>query len=183
MPSKYARVPHPAAQVIPDYLKRGLDIVFVGINPGLASAAAGHHYAGPTNQFWPLLYEAGFVPDRFTYHDDHRINEYGIGLTNLVARESRGIDDLSLAEMRAGAEILREKLRRYHPRVVGFNGKAIAQVFLGHAIKLGLQPDRWEGIAVFAMPATSARAASYSRAAKLEYFKQLKRIVDKEKGR
>ena len=55
-----------ATQVLPDYLRPGLDVVFVGINPGLSSAAAGHHYAGRTNHFWPLLYEAGFVPEPLT---------------------------------------------------------------------------------------------------------------------
>ena len=51
---------------LPDELRPGLDLVFVGINPGIASATRGHHYAGPGNHFWPLLYEAGFVPERLT---------------------------------------------------------------------------------------------------------------------
>ncbi len=52
---------------LPDYLQPSLDLVFVGINPGLASAAKGHHYAGPGNHFWPLLRESGFVPEEFWY--------------------------------------------------------------------------------------------------------------------
>jgi TDG/mug DNA glycosylase family protein len=166
---------------LPDYLRPGLDVVFVGINPGLASARAGHHYAGPTNHFWPLLSEAGFVPEPVTYEDDARVPEHGIGLTNLVDRPSRGIDDLSREELRAGAGRLRDKLRRARPRVVCFNGKAIAQVFLGRRCDFGLQPDGWEGIAVYVMPSTSARTASYQRVDKLRFFRELRRLVDRER--
>lgn len=165
---------------LPDYLRPGLDVVFVGINPGLASAARGHHYAGRSNHFWPLLHQAGFVPEPLTYQDDWRCPEFGIGLTNLVDRPSRGIDDLSREEMAAGAARLGEKLRRYRPRAVCFNGKAIAEAFLGRRCRLGLQPERWEGMLVYVMPSTSARTASYQRDDKLRFFRELKRIVDRE---
>ena len=171
------------APPLPDYLRPGLDVVFVGINPGLASAAAGHHYAGRTNHFWPLLYEAGFTAEPLTHEDDRRCPEFGIGLTNLVDRPSRGIDDLSKDEMAAGARRLREKLRGCRPRVVCFNGKAIAEAFLDRRCALGLQPERWEGLPVFVMPSTSARTASYQRADKLRFFRELKRLVDGELGR
>jgi mismatch-specific thymine-DNA glycosylase len=108
------------------------------------------------------------------------VPEFGIGLTNLVDRPSRGIDDLSKEEMAAGAERVREKLHRCRPRVVCFNGKAIAEAFLGHRCALGLQPERWQGIPVYVMPSTSARAAAYQRGDKLRYFRELKRRVDQE---
>ncbi|MDP3766803.1 MAG: mismatch-specific DNA-glycosylase [Dehalococcoidia bacterium] len=175
-----------ARQVLPDYLRPGLDVVFVGINPGRHSAARGHHYAGPGNHFWPLLYEAGFVPESVTCEDDGRMPDLGIGLTNIVDRPSRGIDDLSRAEMEDGAVRLREKLRRYRPRVVCFNGKAIYQVFAGHACELGLQPERLpaaspgaEGALAYVMPSTSPRTASYQRADKLRFFRELKAVVDR----
>ncbi len=173
-------VPTRRQQVLPDYLRPGLDVVFVGINPGLASAAAGHHYAGRSNLFWPLLHEAGFVPAPVTCEDDRRMPEYGIGLTNLVDRPSRGIDDLSRAEMRAGVARLRQKLLRCRPRVVCFNGKAIAEAFLGHRCTLGLQPERIDGALVYVMPSTSARTASYQRRDKLRFFRELRRIVGRE---
>jgi hypothetical protein len=66
--------------------------------------------------------------------------------------------------------------------VVAFNGKGIAEVFLGKRVTLGLQPERWKGMVVFVMPSTSARAASYQKPAKLAFFKELKRAVDKERG-
>jgi TDG/mug DNA glycosylase family protein len=169
--------------VLPDYLRPGLDVVFVGINPGLESARRGHHYAGPTNHFWPLLYEAGLVPEPLTYADDARCPEFGIGLTNLVDRASRGIDDLSREEMRAGADGLRAKLRRYKPRVVCFNGKAIYEAFADKRCELGVQPETFGGAPVFVMPSTSGRVAAYPRAAKLRFFRELKRLVDTERSR
>ena len=172
--------PRAATKALPDYLRPGLDIVFVGINPGLESARRGHHYAGPTNHFWPLLFEAGFVPERLTYEDDARCPDFGIGLTNLVDRPSRGIDDLSLQEQRVGAEKLREKLHRYKPRAICFNGKAIFEVFAGRRCALGLQPERLDSALVYVMPSTSARTASYQRADKLRFFRELRRLVEKE---
>ena len=174
--SKLATTPSP----LRDYLRPGLDVVFVGINPGLASAARGHHYAGPGNHFWPLLHEAGFTPEPLAYEDDARTLEFGIGLTNLVDRPSRGLADLTRSEMEAGAGPLREKLRRCGPRVVCFNGKAIYEAFAGRRCRFGLQPERAEGALVFVMPSTSARTAAYQRPAKLTFFGELKRIVDRE---
>ena len=174
--TKIATTPY----ALPDYLCPGLDVVFVGINPGLASAARGHHYAGPGNHFWPLLREAGFTPEPLAYEDDAKTLEFGIGLTNLVDRPSRGLADLTRSELEAGAGPLREKLRRYRPRVVCFNGKAIYEAFTGRRCDFGLQPERVEGALVFVMPSTSARAAAYQRPAKLAFFCELKRIVDRE---
>lgn len=168
-------------RTLPDYLRPGLDVVFVGINPGRWSAERGHHYAGPGNHFWPLLHKAGFVDRRVTYEDDARLPGYGIGLTNVVDRMTRAASELTRDELRAGAELLRRKLRRYRPRVVAFNGKLIYQAFAGHACDFGLQPERAEGAAVYVMPSTSPRGASYQLADKLRFFRELKRIVDQER--
>lgn len=163
--------------VLVDYFRPGLDLVFVGINPGTRSAAAGHHYAGPGNHFWPLLHESGLVSEPLTYRDDARVLEWGIGLTNMVERASPSITDLSLAEMRAGAVVLREKLLRFAPRVVCFNGKRIYEIFAGHAVSFGLQAETIGSASVFVMPSTSARTAAYQRADKLQFFVELRDVV------
>ena len=151
--------------------------MFVGINPGLRSDAAGHHYAGPGNHFWPLLYEAGFVTEPLTYADDERVLEWNIGLTNMVARASRSISDLSTDELRAGAAVLREKLLRFRPKIVCFNGKRIYEVFAGHAASFGPQDETLDGIRRFVMPSTSARTASYQRGDKLKFFVALRGLM------
>jgi TDG/mug DNA glycosylase family protein len=162
---------------VQDYLRDGLDLVFVGINPGTRSAAAGRHYAGPGNHFWPLLHESGLVTEPLTHEQDARVLEWGIGLTNIVSRPSPSMSDLSLQELRAGARTLRRKLLAYRPRIVCFNGKGIYEVFAGHKCELGLQPERIGDAAVYVMPCTSARAAAYQRADKLRYFRELQRLT------
>ena len=168
---------------LPDYLRPGLDVIFVGINPGMRSSAAGHHYAGPGNHFWPLLYEAGLVSEPLTYRDDARVLGWNIGLTNMVERASRGVADLSREEMRAGAIALRRKLERFRPLVIVFNGKAIYDVFAGRKTELGVQDDRVAGAAVYVMPSTSPRGATYQRADKLAHFRAVKRLVEQESRR
>lgn len=160
-----------------DVLRPGLQVIFVGINPGRHSAAAGHHYAGPGNHFWPLLYESGLVGERLTYSDEAQAMEWGIGLTNMVARPSAGIADLTTEELRAGARTLRRRLLRYRPGVVCFNGKRIYEIFSGHNCLLGPQTERIGASHVFVMPSTSPRGASYSREQKLAYFRQLARML------
>jgi TDG/mug DNA glycosylase family protein len=162
-----------------DYLREGLDLVIVGINPGTRSWATGHHYAGPGNHFWPLLHESGLVSEPLTYVDDARVLEWDIGLTNMVERASPSVTDLSLDEQRAGARALERKLVKYRPRVVCFNGKRIYEVYSRRPCTFGVQPDRIGDAAVFVMPSTSARTASYQRADKLRFFVELRRLVEK----
>ena len=162
---------------IPDYLRDGLDLVIVGINPGTRSYAARRHYAGPGNHFWPLLYESGLVTEPLTHEDDERVLEWGIGLTNIVARPSPSMTDLSLAEMQVGARVLQRKLIACRPRVVCFNGKRIYEVYAGHPSELGRQPERIGDAVVYVMPSTSARTAAYQRADKLKYFRELCELV------
>jgi TDG/mug DNA glycosylase family protein len=166
-------------QDVPDHLRPGLSLVIVGINPGVRSGSTGHHYAWPGNHFWPLLFESGLLPEPLTHAEDHRVLEYGIGLTNLVDRTSRQASDLSRDEMRAGAEALRQKLIDLRPLVICFNGKGIYEVFADRKkVALGLQEETLEGSLIFVVPSSSARTAAYQRDAKLRYYKELKRIVD-----
>src|SRR6266581_4494702 len=68
-------------RTLPDHLRKGMKLVIVGCNPSESSVRVGHYYAGRGNQFWPMLYEGGVVPEPFDYHDDKRVIEFGIGLT------------------------------------------------------------------------------------------------------
>jgi TDG/mug DNA glycosylase family protein len=168
-----------AKQDVPDHLRAGLDLVIVGINPGNRSGAMGHHYAWPGNHFWPVLFESGIIPEKITFTDDHRVLEWGIGLTNLVDRTTRGVEDLTRQEMAEGAARLRQKLLRFRPTVVCFNGKSIYEAFTGRSkLEFGLQEETLEGILMFVVPSSSARAAAYQRPAKVAYFRQLKRLLE-----
>lgn len=163
---------------LPDYLQPGLDLVFVGFNPGERSAIVGHYYAGRGNLFWPLLYEAGLLPEALTYTEDSRILEFGIGLTDLVKRPSRSSGDLSRAEARAGAATLAVKLLTHAPRVVCFNGKGVYAWYSNRpTVTLGPQDDTIGQARVFVVPSTSARNGRLSRTEKAVYFRALRQFV------
>src|SRR5688500_17966139 len=127
-------MPKPAANWahlrLEDRIKPGLDLLFVGINPGVQSALTGHHFAGFSNRFWKLLFESGLVPDPFSHRDDDRFPEFGYGVTNLVARPSPGIGDLKPEEYLQGWRVLEQKIRRFRPRIVAFVGVTLYRALL-----------------------------------------------------
>src|SRR5690242_17274396 len=105
-----------------DVVAPGLDVLFVGINPSLLSAARGHHFARPGNRFWPALHLAGLTPRRLTPDEDAELPRYGLGVTNLVDRPTRAAAELTTDELRAGAGALGELVATWRPRVVAVLG-------------------------------------------------------------
>ncbi len=173
-----------------DRIKPGVRVLFVGINPGVRSAQTGHHFAGFSNRFWKLLVESGLVSEPITYVDDRRLTEFGFGITNLIARPSPGIDDLTPAEYIAGWKILERKIRRYRPEVVALVGitlfRAIEPLLPGNvglprrtraAVKAGPQPAVIHGARVFVLPNPSGRNANFSYAEMLAAFVALRRSL------
>lgn len=168
------------AQDVPDHLAPGLRLVIVGINPGARSGATGHHYAFAGNHFWPLLNESGLLPERLTYETDYRALEFGIGLTNLCDRTTREANELTREELAAGAASLREKLLRYRPGVICFNGMSIYAAFTGtRKVRPGLQTERLGESLMYVMPSSSGRTAAYPRQKKLEYYRELRLLVER----
>ncbi|HSB82379.1 MAG TPA: mismatch-specific DNA-glycosylase [Candidatus Methylomirabilis sp.] len=165
---------------LPDYLASGLDIVFVGINPGEQSARAGHYYANPRNPFWLLLHRAGLTPQQLRPDEDHLLLTFGCGLTDVVKRPSRGLADLASADFRRGRPILEEKLLRYQPRIVCFNSKTGFVNYFGAGIfrRFGRQHVRIGASRVFVLPSTSPANAGTPVAVKLRYFRALRRWRD-----
>jgi TDG/mug DNA glycosylase family protein len=142
-------------------------ILFVGINPGMKSAAVGHHFAGASNRFWKLLFESGLVDEPLTYDQDWRLPEWQLGLTNIIARSTVGIDKLSPAEYHAGLGTLERKVRRYHPRIIAFLGVTIYRMVFAHfcdgrPLNLGPTTTRLAGVPIFLLPNPSGRNAHYS---------------------
>jgi TDG/mug DNA glycosylase family protein len=160
-----------------DRLARDVRVLFVGINPGIRSALTGHHFAGYSNRFWKLLYDSKLVPEPIDWRHDARLPEWGFGITNLVARETRGIDALSRAECEAGVELLRAKVRRLKPSIVAFVGVSLFRWIFGAkgAVTLGLQRETFEGAEVFVLPNPSGRNANFTYAEMLAAFRALRR--------
>jgi TDG/mug DNA glycosylase family protein len=169
-----------------DRIAPGLRVLFVGINPGVRSAQTGHHFAGPSNRFWKLLYESGIVPEPITWQDDVRLPEFGLGITNLVARPSPGIDVLKPAEYVEGWRILERKVKKYRPAVLALVGvtlyRAIFPLVAAGRPPLrmvpGPQPLEIHGARVYVLPNPSGRNANYSYAEMLAAFATLRPVVD-----
>ncbi|MFJ7989842.1 G/U mismatch-specific DNA glycosylase [Streptomyces sp. NPDC096351] len=94
----------------------GLSVLFCGINPGLMTAATGHHFARPGNRFWPVLQLSGFTPRRLRPDEQEELLGYGLGITNVVARATARADELTREEYREGGRILAAKVERLAPR-------------------------------------------------------------------
>jgi TDG/mug DNA glycosylase family protein len=176
-------------------------VLFVGINPGVRSAVTGHHFAGFSNRFWKLLVESGLVPEPIAYMDDVRLPEWGLGITNLVARPSPGIDDLRPAEYVDGWRILERKIRKFRPAVVALVGVTLyrairpligAKTGVGSrgggaegrgarrgssgpiASVLGLRDEVVHGARLYVLPNPSGRNANFSYAVMLAAFRGLR---------
>jgi double-stranded uracil-DNA glycosylase len=162
---------------LPDRLAVPTRILFVGINPGLTSARVRHHFAGPSNRFWRLLFDSGLTPERLRPEDDHRLVTWGYGLTNLVPRATAGIDTLRREEFVAGLPALRRKVARLEPHIVALVGVTLFRVVFaipsGASVTLGLQRERLSGSRVFVLPNPSGRNAHFSYAAMVQAFSQL----------
>ena len=172
---------HPA---LPDRVAPGLDVLFVGINPGVRSAQLGHHFAGHSNRFWVLLRDVGLVPPEFGFVDDEQLPAMGLGITNLVARTTPGVADLKPAELAAGRLVLLRKVHRLRPRIVALVGVTVAravQPFLRTApVELGVQSFAMHAARVFVLPNPSGRNAHFSYTAMRTAFANLAAAVRPE---
>ena len=162
--------------MLPDYLRPGLEVIFVGLNPSLKSAAVGHYYAGPGNQFWRFLVEAGFTDRLLRPDEDAESLKYGIGLTDFVKRATRGVNDLKEREFGDGVDDLKAKIVKAGPKFVCFNGKSGYQAAVGKC-DYGLQEGDWSGSRLYVAPSTSG-ALPIKREEKLAHFVALKALVD-----
>jgi TDG/mug DNA glycosylase family protein len=180
-----ARVP-PVLKPLRDCIRPPVRVLFVGINPGIRSAAIGHHFAGYSNRFWKLLYDSRLVPERIGTEDDRRLPEWGFAITNLVPRPTPGIATLRREEYLAGARTLGRKVRRIRPAIVAFVGVTLFRSLFGRAasarVTLGLQAERYEGARVFVLPNPSGRNANFSYAEMLASFRALRGVLDDVDG-
>ena len=181
---------------VPDVIAPGLDALFVGINPGFASARAGHHFANPANPFWRLLHESGFVSRRLAPAEGRALLGEGLGITNLVARETAGVADLTRSDFDDGREVLIRKIHRYRPRAVVFVGltayaaanrrkrRGAAREAVPRArIVCGEQPDGFAGARAFVVPNPSGRNAHFTQAQMRAAFREVARALGRARGR
>ena len=150
-------------RTIPDVIAPGLDVLFVGINPGLVSGATGFHFARPGNRFWRALHEAGFTDRVLDPSEQDQLLDVGVGITNLVARTTATAAELTTQELRAGARILEQQVARYRPRRVAFLGISTYRTAFGlPKAPLGMQQTRLADAEVWVLPNPSGLNASWT---------------------
>ncbi len=182
-----ARVADASEVTLPDLLRRGLKIVFVGINPSLFSAQRGHYFARTTNRFWPcfsrsvLSLEARQALGVETLKPEHDrvLPDYGFGFTDLVKRPTARADQLDPAELAAGVAELTAKLERERPRIACFHGitgfRYVHRAFAGGtpAPQLGEQPWRIGPSRLFVIPNPSPANAHATPAVQTAWYDRL----------
>lgn len=145
-----------------DVITEDLRVLFVGINPGLYSAAIGHNFGRPGNRFWPTLHRSGFTAHQLAPSEEHSLLALGLGITNIVARTTARADELTRDELLAGCALLRTKVQRYTPRVVAVLGvTAYRNAFQRPRAQLGAQDEPFGGARVWVLPNPSGLNAHH----------------------
>ncbi len=177
---------------LPHLLQPGLRLVFIGYNPAIYSAEAGHYYARPGNQFWRHLSESGLAGRSVGPLDDRLLpREAGIGFTDLCCRPTVRAEHLTRTEIVEGAHRLHGELLTFQPTVACFSGRGIYQHFGRHALGLGAaelatrgygaQPERIGATVPWVIPSSSGLASKWHRE-RLEWLVSLRAWLGDYRG-
>ena len=165
-------------RVLPDLLRPGLRVVFCGINPGLWSAATGHHFARPGNRFWPALHAAGLTPRQLDPSEQEELLRLGLGLTNVVPRASARADELTQQEYVEGGAALRAKVEEHAPAWLAVLGvTAYRAAFGDRTAQVGEQDVSWGPTRLWVLPNPSGLNAHWPAAALADEFRRLGRAA------
>ena len=166
------------ALTVPDVIARDLRVLFCGINPGLYTAATGHHFARPGNRFWPALHRSGLTPRLLSPWEEHQLLELGFGITNLVQRTTAVASELSADELRKGGIELLEKLEHFRPRWLAMLGVGSYRSAFGRATAtIGSQADPLGVTPVWLLPNPSGLNAHYQLDALGAEFARLGQVI------
>ena len=154
-------------------------MLFCGINPGLYTAAVGHHFARPGNRFWPALHASGFTDRLLSPFEEQELLQLRLGVTNVVARATAAASELSHDDFVKGGRVLRSKMRRYHPKIVAVLGVgAYRAAFARPRAVVGEQAEQIGGARVWVLPNPSGLNANYQLNELSRLFRALRRAVD-----
>jgi TDG/mug DNA glycosylase family protein len=164
-----------ADRTVRDVIAPGLTVLFAGINPGLYTAWAGHHFARPGNRFWPTLHAAGFTDRLLDPSEEQALVPLGLGITNVVPRATALASELSAAELETGGKRLVRTVRRYRPRCLAVLGvSAYRGAFRRPQAVIGRQDDTIGETAVWVLPNPSGLNAHYQLPALARLFRELR---------
>ncbi|HSB29262.1 MAG TPA: G/U mismatch-specific DNA glycosylase [Pyrinomonadaceae bacterium] len=163
------------SKTVRDVIAPDLLVLFCGINPGLYTAAVGHHFARPGNRFWPALFAGGFTERLLSPFDERELLKSGFGITNIVHRATATADQLTKVEIVEGAKVLTAKVVRYRPRVLAILGMGAYRIgFDKPKGGLGRQSEMIGGTIVWVLPNPSGLNANYQSADLARLFRELR---------
>lgn len=166
-------------KTVRDVIAPDLKVLFCGINPGLYTAAVGHHFARPGNRFWPALHASGFTDRQLSPFDERELLKNGYGITNVVSRTTATADLLTKEEIVAGGERLSKKILRYRPRVVAVLGVgAYRLAFNKPKAVVGRQDELIGKTRLWVLPNPSGLNANYQAADLTRLFSELREAVE-----
>ncbi len=164
---------------LPDLLGPGLDVIFCGINPGLAAAEGGHHFLGRGNRFWRVLHLAGYTPEQIEPEDDKSLLQYRCGLTTAVGRATAGASELGMHEFLTAQHLLTRKIEHYAPRYLAFLGKVAYAAMSGRrVVDWGPQAELFGGAPVWVLPNPSGLNRSFSVDDLVCAYRELRMAID-----
>jgi TDG/mug DNA glycosylase family protein len=163
-------------KTVPDVIGPDLHVLFCGINPGLYTAAVGHHFARPGNRFWPALHQSGFTDRLLSPFAERELLQLRLGVTNVVARATAAASELTKADFIKGGSRLRAKVRRHRPRIVAVLGVgAYREAFAHPKAVIGEQEEQIGAARVWVLPNPSGLNANYQLNDLVKLFKELRR--------
>jgi len=164
-----------AGQTLPDIIAPNLRVLFCGINPGLYTAAVGHHFARPGNRFWPALHKSGFTDRLLSPFAERELLKGGIGISNVVPHATASAAELTREDFIDGGKKLAAKVRRYRPQIVAILGVgAYRHAFAKPKAKIGEQAERIHDARVWVLPNPSGLNANYQLPELVRLFVELR---------
>ena len=164
---------------IPDVIAPDLRVLFCGINPGLYTAAIGHHFGRPGNRFWPALYAAGFTDRLLSPYEEQELLPRGYGITNVVNRATATAAELSAAELVAGGQRLLATALRYRPRCIAVLGVTAYRAAFGRPkAGFGQQNERLGESIIWVLPNPSGLNAHYQPSDLARVFGELRAAIE-----
>ena len=164
-----------AGKTLPDVIAPNLRVLFCGINPGLYTAAVGHHFARPGNRFWPALFNSGFTDRLLSPFEETELLKSGLGVSNVVPHATAAASELTREDFIQGGRLLAGKIKKYRPRIVCILGMgAYRPAFAKPKAVIGEQAERIHDARVWVLPNPSGLNANYQLPELARLFRELR---------